>query len=83
MVGVFCSRQDDKPVPPCYQPAMEWIIAIALAVGVLVLAAVFVLRAMVHSALTMSASYNPHLAASWSVVSCILSLLAVSFEYIA
>ena len=38
------ARQDDKPVPPCYQPAMEWIIAIALAVGVFVLVAIVVLR---------------------------------------
>ena len=35
---------DDKPGPACYQPSMEWIIAAALAVGVLALVAVFVLR---------------------------------------
>jgi len=44
------SRQDDKLSTACYQPAMEWIIAIALAVGAFVLVAVLALRIKRHDA---------------------------------
>jgi len=55
--GLF-TRQDDKLSTACYQPAMEWIIVIALAVGAVALVAVLALRIKRHDAGNVPGRFN-------------------------